>query len=372
MGICSSNPDSEESKRARAEQVKTRQLDQQVRQAKKRGEHIHKLLLLGAGESGKSTLFKQMVMIYGTPDEREMTDKTREGYVEFVFSNVVANAQALSQASLIHGPPETPEGKTAVEFCINSLSEDSTLGGEVVEHLISLWGDPGILKCYENRARFQLNDSAEYFFDKLAEISAKDYIPSVEDILRVRIRTTGIVEHPFTIEGVKFRMFDVGGQRNERKKWIHCFEDVQAVLFVAAISEFDQVLYEEINTNRMTEALNLFKEVSNSEYFNKCAVILFLNKIDLFVEKIKVKNITDSACEELKEFRGNCRSVEETSDFLQDLFLGQYIPLGNGTPKQLFCHITCATDTSNVQHVFNDVKQVIINIALGEGGLLDY
>lgn len=370
-----STQDPEEAKRIREEQRRTRQLDQKVRQAKKRGEHIHKLLLLGAGESGKSTLFKQMVMIYGTPDEREMTEQTRIGYIEFVHSNVVFNAHSLSEASPTFGPATTPEGQAAVKYCLDLPRpvETTPLDQTLTQHLTALWADPGIQKCFENRSKFQLNDSAQFFFDKLAEISHPDYIPSVDDILRVRIRTTGIVEHPFTIEGVKFRMFDVGGQRNERKKWIHSFEDVQAVLFVAAISEFDQVLYEEATVNRMTEALALFKEVSNSSYFNKSAIILFLNKIDLFSEKIKTKNITDSACAELKTFRGDCRSLQETSSFLQDLFLSKYEPEQSvGAPKELFCHITCATDTSNVQHVFNDVKQVIINIALGEGGLLDY
>ena len=56
-------------------------------------------------------------------------------------------------------------------------------------------------------------------------------------------------------------MYDVGGQRNERRKWIHCFEDVTAVIFVAAISEYDQKLFEDGATNRMVEALELFEEV---------------------------------------------------------------------------------------------------------------
>jgi hypothetical protein len=81
-------------------------------------------------------------------------------------------------------------------------------------------------------------------------------------------------------------MFDVGGQRNERKKWIHCFESVTAVLFVAAISEYDQVLYEDENTNRMVEALNLFEEICNSRWFRETSIILFLNKRDIFSEKV--------------------------------------------------------------------------------------
>ena len=69
--------------------------------------------------------------------------------------------------------------------------------------------------------------------------------------------TSGIVEEKYVIDGVEFVMYDVGGQRNERKKWIHCFDNVTAVIFVAAISEYDQVLYEDNTQNRIIEAVNL-------------------------------------------------------------------------------------------------------------------
>ena len=59
-----------------------------------------------------------------------------------------------------------------------------------------------------------------------------------------------------TFPGTVFEMYDVGGQRNERKKWIHCFEGVTAVIFVAAISEYDQKLFEDASTNRMVGLLH--------------------------------------------------------------------------------------------------------------------
>jgi len=76
----------------------------------------------------------------------------------------------------------------------------------------ALWADPGILKAFENRSKFQLTDSAKYFFDKLDTIATPGYIPSEQDVLRSRVRTTGIVENNFEIDGNKFKMFDVGGQ----------------------------------------------------------------------------------------------------------------------------------------------------------------
>ena len=81
-------------------------------------------------------------------------------------------------------------------------------------------------------------------------------------------------------------MFDVGGQRSERKKWIHCFENVTAVIFLAAISEYDQVLVEDDTMNRVQEALTLFDSICNSKWFTSTSMILFLNKIDLFRDKL--------------------------------------------------------------------------------------
>lgn len=39
-------------------------------------------------------------------------------------------------------------------------------------------------------------------------------------------------------------MVDVGGQRSERRKWIHCFQNVTSIMFLVALSEYDQVLVE--------------------------------------------------------------------------------------------------------------------------------
>jgi len=112
--------------------------------------------------------------------------------------------------------------------------------------------------------------------------------PSLSDIVRCRVRTTGIIEQHYTYKGAKFHIFDVGGQRNERKKWIYLFENVTAVLFVAALSSYDQPLYEDSAVNRMHESLRLFEEICGLQWFQKASVILFLNKLDLFAEKINV------------------------------------------------------------------------------------
>ena len=116
-------------------------------------------------------------------------------------------------------------------------------------------------QTWEKRAEYQVVETNAKFFDDIARIAADDYVPTQEDFLKCRVRTSGIIEEHYIIDSINFVMFDVGGQRNERKKWIHCFDDVNAVIFVVALSEYDQMLFEDNTVNRMVEAIALFEEV---------------------------------------------------------------------------------------------------------------
>jgi len=205
-------------------------------------------------------------------------------------------------------------------------------------------------------------DSAEYYFLKLDAVSEPDYIPTEADVLRTRVKTTGIVETEFTIMDSRFRMFDVGGQRSERKKWINCFDDVTAIIFVAALSEYDQVLEEDGETNRMREALDLFNQICNTPCLMNTAMILFLNKSDLFQEKMKRVQLTVFD----PEYKGAPEDVPAAADHIQSLFLAQNPNL----KRAIYPHITCATDPSNVRHVFESVRDIILRQCLQIGGLL--
>jgi guanine nucleotide-binding protein G(i) subunit alpha len=159
---------------------------------------------------------------------------------------------------------------------------------EVAADIKTLWQDPAFKEVYDTEL-IPIEDSTPYFFEdsNLDRISSADYIPTTDDVLRVRVKTTGISEITFTIADVNFRMVDVGGQRSERRKWIHCFQDVTAVIFFVAMSEYNQFLIEDASVNRMHESIALFDEIVNSRWFEKSSIILFLNKSDLFKEKIQ-------------------------------------------------------------------------------------
>ena len=83
------------------------------------------------------------------------------------------------------------------------------------------------------------------YYAHIDRLFSKDYIPNDQDVLRSRLRTTGITETLFELGQLNYHMFDVGGQRSERKKWVHCFEGVHCLMFVAALSGYDQCLVED-------------------------------------------------------------------------------------------------------------------------------
>eukprot|EP00474_Spongospora_subterranea_P001066 CRZ01524.1 hypothetical protein [Spongospora subterranea] len=360
MGACMSQGSSENKTKDNNEKMASKKIEEQNMEEQIAEQAIKKLLLLGAGESGKSTLFKQMITLYG----KGYSEEDRKSYTHIVYNNTISAMKILVKYSEeldaeldTRVRPEAVTAKTFIDQCKTEIDIDPA----VAEHIKMLWADKGIQNAYDNRAKFQLPDSAQYFFDRISVVSQPNYIPDEQDVLRSRVRTTGIVETEFIIESNRFKMFDVGGQRNERKKWIHCFENVTAVIFVAAMSEYDQVLYEDETTNRMTEALNLFDEICNSRWFRETSMILFLNKRDLFAEKIKKVQL--SVC--FPEFTGT-NDFETASAFLEEMFRGK-----NQTPeKEVYSHVTCATDTNNIAHVFNAVKDIIIRKSLREGGLM--
>jgi len=155
-------------------------------------------------------------------------------------------------------------------------------------------------------------------------------------------------------------MVDVGGQRTERRKWIHCFDSVTSILFCSALSEYDQKLREDSTQNRMVESLLLFNEICNSTWFKNTAIILFLNKIDLFEEKIKVKDLKNY----FPDYNGGLEK-EPALKFIQDRFQQQ----NQNNSRKIYVHFTCAVDTQNIIFVFQAVRETLLTQVLGDLGI---
>jgi len=138
---------------------------------------------------------------------------------------------------------------------------------------------------------------------------------------------------------------------------------VTAVLFVGVLSEYDQVLFEDNAVNRMVESLMLFEDICNSPWFKDTAMILFLNKRDLFEDKIKTVPL--AVCPVFANYNGP-QTYDAGVEAIQEVFEAR----NRNKEKVIYCHVTCATDTTNVAAVFHAVKDIIIRRALGDAGLV--
>uniref|UniRef100_A0A8C8FBH9 Uncharacterized protein n=1 Tax=Oncorhynchus tshawytscha TaxID=74940 RepID=A0A8C8FBH9_ONCTS len=221
-----------------------------------------KLLLLGAGESGKSTIVKQMKIIH----EDGFSGDDVKQYKPVVYSNTIQSLAAIVRAmdtlGLEYGDKERKADAKLVCDVVSRMEDTEPYSPELLGAMIHLWSDSGIQECFSRAREYQLNDSAQYYLDSLDRIGAPDYQPTEQDILRTRVKTTGIVETHFVFKNLHFRLFDVGGQRSERKKWIHCFEDVTAIIFCVALSGYDQVLHEDETTTSFNAIQLSFRGLS--------------------------------------------------------------------------------------------------------------
>ncbi|KAH7357927.1 guanine nucleotide-binding protein alpha-2 subunit [Plectosphaerella cucumerina] len=332
--------------------ARSRELDRNIRQDEKRMSKEVKLLLLGAGESGKSTVLKQMKLIY----TQGFSKNEKMEWKPVVFNNVVHSFRTIFEAMKeLHVAFENPENEKHMAFLQDDheINARDPLPKEYLAPVKSLWADGGVQRAIEKGNEFALHDNLAYFCSDVDRIWADDYVPTDQDLLRSRLRTTGITETTFDLGQLTYRMFDVGGQRSERKKWIHCFENVNCLLFLVAISGYDQCLVEDRDGNQMNEALMLWESIANSHWFTKSALILFLNKMDLFKEKISRSPIASHG---FTDYHGPQDDWKSASKY----FLDKFKALNRNTEKEIYGHFTNATDTNLLKITMGSVQDMII------------
>ncbi|XP_017785991.1 PREDICTED: guanine nucleotide-binding protein G(q) subunit alpha isoform X2 [Nicrophorus vespilloides] len=335
------------------------EIEKQLKRDKRDARRELKLLLLGTGESGKSTFIKQMRIIHGAG----YSDEDKRGFIKLVYQNIFMAMQSMIRAMDLLKIKYAETSNIEKAELIRGIDFESVTTFETpyVDAIQDLWNDSGIQECYDRRREYQLTDSAKYYLSDLDRIRAGDYLPTEQDILRARAPTTGIIEYPFDLDSIIFRMVDVGGQRSERRKWIHCFENVTSIIFLVALSEYDQILFESENENRMEESKALFKTIITYPWFQHSSVILFLNKKDLLEEKIMYSHLVDY----FPEYDGPQRDAIAAREFI----LRMFVDLNPDSEKIIYSHFTCATDTENIKLVFCAVKDTIMQTALKEFNL---
>ncbi|KAG0051976.1 guanine nucleotide-binding protein subunit alpha [Gryganskiella cystojenkinii] len=343
-----------------------------------------KLLILGPSETGKTTVLKQLKLLYG----RKGLDAERQTYRRVVHLNAMKAIQALSyglQRSNI--PLEHAENIAHLEtvmrlettlkrYSITSIGftnpaiprkitdakAETDMFLEMVPAIKALWDDAGIKETFQTGGSLCLQDSAKYFLDSIDRIADPNYIPTDDDILQARVRTLAVSEHLFNIDGVNYRIFDVGGQKSLRKYWAPYFDDVNAIIFVCALSAYDQPCEDDERQNRLSECLSLFNSIANHKLFEVTSFILFLNKIDIFQRKLESGSLLR---DHFPSYKGE-NDYASASDFIHEEFLSQC----KDTSKQVYVHFTHATDTRQMKVIVLAVNSIVQRLNLRSSGLL--
>nr|XP_023018195.1 guanine nucleotide-binding protein G(f) subunit alpha [Leptinotarsa decemlineata] len=352
-----------------------------------------KLLLLGTGESGKTTIIKQMKILhingFSESEKKEKIVQIKQNIHESIY-DIVNNMSKIDPPV----EPESEDAKKSIEFILQIGEKEPTeYSDEYFEHIKVAWADVGVQKAFRRSNEYQLIDSAEHFLNNIDTIKRSDYIPSLQDILFCRVMTTSVSKIEFDVPIPKkygggtaeFWMFDVGGQRGERKKWIKVFAGIQAILFLIAASDFDLTLRENKKINRLEESFELFRDIYSSEYVLDAGLIVFLNKQDILKKKIEQGIKLEKYFPEFSLYSPDGKL--KCSDEYQraKLFMKYKIdeltkipveiesigPLGENIteiipPRNVYTHFTIATDTNNIRKVFDSVHSIILENVLKE------
>mmetsp|Transcript_48790 Transcript_48790/g.54590 ORF Transcript_48790/g.54590 Transcript_48790/m.54590 type:complete len:407 (-) Transcript_48790:313-1533(-) len=381
---------------------KSNKIDADLDQKRQEEELKIKLLLLGAGESGKSTIFKQMRIIYGSP----RTDENLRMYGVVVRSNCITVTRKLCQLIRMLEKEDDLEDEPAAEGAENGMTpfeafetlvshlidgtasplEPVDLAGDWVGHCATaglgpnndaqmflqiwtfiklLWQSTTMKEVWQRRALLNLIDGHKDYLDEIDRIASKTFKPTNQDVLLARVKTTQVVMERYRIDGIDFEMYDVGGQRSERRKWIDCFDSVDAVIFVAALSEYDQNLAESKKTNRMVEALELFRSICNNRAFANTSVMLFLNKKDIFEEKLEYSNIAEQKA--FADYNGPPNNFNSGVLYFIEKFKACLI---NDEITDSFIQACTATDTNNMEFVLDSTRTIIMTDNLRRSGFL--
>jgi len=200
-----------------------------------------------------------------------------------------------------------------------------------------------------------------YFLNDLKRITAPEFSPTDDDILRTRIRTLGVTETRFKAgsgldKGVTWSMFDVGGSRSQRAAWIPYFDDVDTIIFVAPIGHFDQFLEEERTMNCLRDTFELWELIVSNKLLAEADIILFLNKYDILKQKLQMGIKFSKFITSYKDRN----DVEAVGRYLQKKFVAVHKECSPTPNRVVQTHFTSVTDRLGTAALITHCRETVL------------
>ncbi|KAL3111552.1 hypothetical protein niasHT_016713 [Heterodera trifolii] len=329
------------------------------------GRKMVKILLLGSADSGKSTIVKQMRILH--TDGFSETELVNYRYM--LHTNYIGSlhyiARGIAQLQIAVPPNE----KDLVDKFDYSFSKFLDFDDDnMIKLILKFLSYDSVTTACKRLNEFYLPDNTNYLLAESKRILMPNYLPTAVDIIHARASTTGVHEITFGFRRFSIRLIDVGGQKTERRKWIHCFDSVSAILYVVSLSCYDQSMEEDPSINRMDDSIDLFRAMFFNPFLIRCSFILFLNKKDLF--ELKLRHVPlhrfYPAFEDRTTNITSDSAYAEAVEFVKKLFLGVNTEENN---RHIYTHVTNATDTKNIEFVFGATCDIVLQNNLTRAGM---
>ncbi|KAG6374373.1 guanine nucleotide binding protein, alpha subunit [Boletus reticuloceps] len=265
---------------------------------------------------------------------------------------------------------ERPGTAMSTDVNLDTLVDHvATMLDQSREDITTLW-EHSVVRALISKRKLKLDEWSEFFLNNIARISARDYIPSTDDILHARIQTMGVAEHIFDVDihgrSVSWHLYDVGGARGQRHSWVPYFDDANAIIFVCPISAFDQYLEEDPRTNRIDDSLQLFTQICSNQLLKKVHLVLFLNKTDILKKKLERGLLVSKY---ILSYGDRPNEYESVVQYFRSHFL-QVHRRNNENRRVLYTHMTNVTDTRATQAIIGNVRDSIFRGYLQSAALV--
>lgn len=330
---------------------------------------ISRAMLVGPGGSGKTAMFRNLLYQPG----RNFYDAELRTFKETVRENILAGLTQLFELNemLVE---RNREKFSRLEFDQSVLREvqecrqrlrdrlnyqdpynpPDILTSQFAALVHTIWTkDPNgtLQKTLLDAQRHQatgnelLSDPLRYFLNDIERIGDRMYKPTLEDCLRCRIRTNGIVQQEVVVQSQSrpITLYDAGGQRHERPKWIHILNWVDLVFFCVSLSGWSERLFEDNSQSRLEEAVKLFQKLCQSHLLSHATVVLVFTKRDVLPDRLKRDDFTES----YPAFKGDPTSPEQVTAFIKALFL-------DSTKRNVRSFVINSLDRGDVRKLLND------------------
>eukprot|EP01083_Nonionella_stella_P110940 325027_1 len=391
------------------------EFDEKMKEAQEMDKRTTNIILLGAMDTGKSTILRQMMAVFLGIDHKDfesLTSSIKNAVISYIKTlctqSIELHQEQQTQSILSHNQwavtgyirncefqneLNISDNEVVIQTCIqyfgnnegqtfatqdltnlydyfNTLTYPFHLDLDMAQKIKLLWADPGIKETFRLRYKYHLQENVHYFLDNVVDIAQEEYTPGFDDYMRFALPSTGFTEKVLTSRvGAYgqwcFRIVDVGGGRSERKKYLSSASTADGfdmMVFVVALNEYNKTCFEDSSSNRLHESLSLFRRLCEDDNWNALRRIIILNKYDLFQETIVDTPIT--VC--FDDFPTNDKSPydeEHVIAFIQSKFeecskLEEHFIRAN------------ALDAENLEMVFEPIMKGLVHSKLVRDGLL--